>query len=125
MDKRVKRTILICDTDLDHSFTLEGELKNHGYDVVNITEATELVASAKSLQPSAILANPDIQGFNEYDVCKKLIRDLNIPVVLMLDRNSTRRAQIGDCPAADVITKPAEAGNLVTLIKKHISLQQQ
>lgn len=125
MDKRNKRTILICDTDLDHSFMLEGELKNHGYDIVNITDATELIAAAKSLQPSLVLTNPDIQSFNENDVCKKLMSDMNLPLILLLDRSSTHRSQIGDCQADDVITKPAEAGNLLTLIKKHISLHQQ
>ena len=125
MDKRVKRTILICDTDLDHSFTLEGELKNQGYEVINITDAMELIASATSLQPSLILVNPEMKGFNEYDVCKKLMKDMNLPVVLLLDRNSTHRAQIDQCQPDDVITKPAEVGILQMLIKKHISLHEQ
>ena len=125
MNKRNNRTILICDTDLDHSFTLEGELKNQGYDVVHITDATQLVASAQSLQPSVMLVNPDMQGFNEYDVCKKLQQNMNIPVVLLLDSSSTHRAQIDVCQPDDVVTKPAETGNLLTLIKKHISLHQQ
>lgn len=125
MDKRVKRTIVICDTDLDHSFTLEGKLKNQNYDVVNVTDPKELFAVAQSLKPLAILVNPDINGFNEYDVCQKIKKALNMPILLLLDSGSTHRAQIGDCDADDVLTKPVVTGNLVMLINKHISFYNQ
>ena len=125
MDKRVKRTIVICDTDLDHSFTLEGMLKNHNYDVVNITTPAELFRTVKSLRPSVVLANPDMQGFNEQEVCQKIKNELSIPVILLLEPNSTHRAQIDTCQADDVITKPDSSGNIIMLIKKHISLHQQ
>ena len=124
MEKRANRNIVICDTDLDHSFTLEGELKNQNYDVVNITDASELVGVAQSLRPSAILVNPDMKGFNENEVCRKIKGNLNVPVLLLLDRNSTHRAQIGDCQADDVLTKPTEIGNLLTLLRKHIAINQ-
>jgi DNA-binding response OmpR family regulator len=124
MNKRTNRTIVICDTDIDHSFTLEGNLRDRNYDVVNITDATELVATVRSLLPSIVLANPDMQGFNEYDVCKQIKKELNIPFLLLLDRTSTHRAQLGNCEPDDVLTKPAEAGNLVNLVEKHISLHQ-
>ena len=125
MDKRVTRTVVICDTDLDHSFTLEGMLKNENYEVVNITDPTELVSSVKSLRPSVVLANPDMKGFNENDVCTKIKNTLGIPVILLLEGNSTHRAQLGDCMADDVITKPDSSGNIIMLIKKHIALHQQ
>jgi len=124
MNKRTNRTIVICDTDIDHSFTLEGHLRNRNYDVVNITDATELVASVSGLLPSVVLANPDMQGFNEYDVCKQIKKELNIPLLFLLDKNSTHRAQLDNCDPDDVLTKPVEAGNLVNLVEKHISLRQ-
>jgi DNA-binding response OmpR family regulator len=125
MDKRLNRTIVICDTDMEHSFTLEGELKNHDFDVVNITDATELVRSVQSLRPSVVLVNPDMTGFNEYDVCKKIKNDLGIPLILLMDSHSTHRDTLSDCEPDDVMTKPANTGNLVMLIQKQISLHQQ
>jgi DNA-binding response OmpR family regulator len=124
MDRRMKVTIVICDTDLDHSFTLEGELRNKDYDVVSINDAIELISTVMSLRPSVVLANPDMQGFNEYDVCKKIKKELDIPVVFLVDKNSTHRAQFDDCEADDVVTKPAEAANLLNLISKHIATHQ-
>lgn len=124
MDKRDRKLVLICDNDKDHSFTLEGELRNRDYEVVIASNANELVESARSLRPVTVLVNPDLQGFNEYDVCKHLMNEMNIPVVLLLDRNSTHRATIGDCQADDVVTKPVEADNLANLVAKHMAWHQ-
>lgn len=125
MDKRDRKLVLICDNDADHSFRLEGELRNRDYEVVIITDATDLPTSAKNLRPVAVLANPDMNGFNEYDVCKQVMNELNIPVILLLDRSSTHRATIGDCRANDVLTKPIqEAGNIAALISKNMVWQQ-
>ena len=125
MDKREKRTIIICDTDMDHSLTLEGTLKNHDYEVVNITNASELLGSVISLHPSVVLANPDMQGFDEAEICHKIKNELGIPVILLIAPNSTHRAQLDSCQADDVITKPDNSGNIIMLIQKHIALHQQ
>lgn len=125
MDKSMQKVVLLCDNDADHSFTLEGGLRNRDFEVVLLTEATELVNIAKSLRPVAVLVNPEITGFNEYDVCKHLMTDLNIPVILLLPNNSTHRATIGDCRADDVVTKPAkEIDNIANLINKQMALHR-
>lgn len=121
MDKRDRKLVLICDNDYDHSFILEGGLRNRDYDVLIVNEATELLTSAKSLRPVAVIANPEMNGFNEEIVCKKLINEMNVPVILLLDTNSTHRGTIGDCKADDVLTKPAEVDNLANLIAKQMA----
>jgi DNA-binding response OmpR family regulator len=121
MDKRDRKLVVICDNDADHSFTLEGELRNRAYEVVLLNDATELLQSVKSLQPVAVLANPDMRGFNEVEVCKQIINEMNVPVILLLDRNSTHRATIGECQADDVVTKPAEADNVANLLAKQMA----
>lgn len=121
MDKRLQKTVLLCDNDADHSFSLEGELRNRDYEVIIITDASELVKSAKSLKPVAVLVNPDMKGFNENDVCTNLMTEMNTPVILLLDKNSTHRAQVGNCPADDVVIKPAEVDNLANLIAKQMA----
>lgn len=124
MDKRNRKLVLICDNDTDHSFTLEGGLRNRDYEVVVITDATELLTSAKSLRPVTVLANPEMAGFDEEVVCKTLIHEMNVPVILLLNKNSTHRDIIGDCRADDVVTKPAEVDNLANLIAKQMAWHQ-
>ena len=131
MDTRLKKTVLICDNDPDHSFMLEGELRNRHYEVIIINDATELAGSAKSLRPVAVLANPDLVGFNEYDVCKFLKTELNIPLLLLIDKNSSHRAGLNKastngavdatCEADDVISKPVRVvENVINLIEKQM-----
>jgi DNA-binding response OmpR family regulator len=69
----------------------------------------------------AVLVNPDLKGFNEDDVCKQVMTEMNIPVILLLNRNSTHRAVVGDCRADDVVTKPVEVDILANLIAKQMA----
>lgn len=129
MDKRETKTVLICDNDPDNSFTLKSELRNRNYEVIIINDATELESSARSLRPVAVLANPDMKGFNEYDVCKYIKNELNIPLLLLVDKNSTQRSTLnagsgnaaGSCQADDMISKPVQVvENVINLIEKHM-----
>jgi hypothetical protein len=45
-------------------------------------------------------------------------------VILLMDKNSTRRATIGDCQASDVVTKPVIVDNLANLINKQMAWNQ-
>lgn len=135
MSTKDKKLVLICDNDPDNSFTLEGELRNRNYEVIIINDATELESSARSLKPSAVLANPDMKGFNEFDVCKYVKKEMNIPLLFLVDKNSTRRASMNNqstdtpdnsnCQADDVISKPVRVvDNVINLIEKHRAFNQ-
>lgn len=135
MTNRNHKLVLICDNDPDNSFALEGELRNRNYDVVVINDATGLEGSARSLQPAVVLANPDMKGFNEYDICKSVKTELNIPLIFLVDKHSTHRAglnrqsthaqDIGDCSADDVVEKPVQVvDNVINLIEKHRTMNQ-
>jgi DNA-binding response OmpR family regulator len=63
-----------------------------------------------------------MKGFNAYDICKKVKREGNIPVVLLMDTNSTTRAQIDECIPDDVVTKPVKIDNLANLLRKHYTV---
>ena len=136
MDNRVKKLVIICDNDPDNSFMLEGELRNHDYEVVILSDATELGKSARTLRPIAVLANPDLQGFNEHDVCRIIKNELHIPLLLMVDKHSTHRAALNvqpapnaddlHCQADEVISKPVRVvENVINLIEKQKALHQQ
>lgn len=124
MDNRVRKSVLICDDDTDHSFALEGELRNRDYEVIIINDATELVASAKSLRPVAILANPDMKGFNDNQVCENIKLAMNIPIILIPGKNSTHRGHIGNCRADDIMAKPVDASIIANLIAKQMAWHQ-
>lgn len=122
MDNR--RTILVCDNDYAFLNEMEKSLAVEGYDVDTIDNAADLIPSSIRLRPNIIMVNPDMQGFNDYDVCKHIIKEQRIQVILLLDKHSATRALIDECEVEDVITKPVEVNNLVNLLAKHISVDQ-
>jgi DNA-binding response OmpR family regulator len=122
MDNR--RTVLVCDNDYAFLNEIEKKLAIEGYDVDTIDNASNLIPSAIRLQPHVIIVNPDMKAFNEYDVCKHIIGEQRIQIILLLDPHSATRSQIGDCPVEDVITKPVNIANLANLLAKHISVNQ-
>jgi DNA-binding response OmpR family regulator len=122
MDNR--RTILICDNDYAFLNEMEKGLSKEGFDVDTIDNASDLIPSAIRLQPHVILVNPDLTGFNEYDVCKNIIQEQRAQVILLVDQHSSTRAMVGDCMIEDVLTKPVKLADLVYLVIKHLSVDQ-
>lgn len=115
------RIVLICDSDEQVLQQLKEGLAQSEFPVETLTDATAVVSRA-SAHPTIVLINPDMKGFNDYDVCKKLKQEKGTPVLFLLDPHSTTRTQYGDCEADDVVTKPVEIGNLTTLLEKHYTV---
>jgi DNA-binding response OmpR family regulator len=118
----LKSRILICEQDEELVNEIKASLKNKNYNSEVVTDATQLVTRSERLKPAVVVVNPDMTGFNDYDVCKYIIKDLNIPVILLLDKNSATRVHIGDCRPEDVFTKPFNVEDLANLISKQVTL---
>lgn len=112
------RIILIADSDEQVLQQLKDGLSKNGFSVETMSSAEGLVDKARA-RPSILLVNPDLGGFNAYDVCKKLIKEGNTPVILLLDSHSTTRALVDECEVEDVVTKPVKLELLVNLLNKH------
>lgn len=115
------KIVLICDSDENTLQELKEGLANSDFPVHTLTDAAAVVSKA-SAQPCILIINPDMKGFNEYDVCKKLKQDKGIPVIFLLDQHSTTRAHFGECEADDVVTRPVEMDNLKNLLAKHYTV---
>jgi DNA-binding response OmpR family regulator len=113
--------VLICDNDEQVLGELKEELARNDYRVRTLTDATAVVSQA-SAEPTILVINPDIKGFNEYDVCKKLKQERGVPVIFLQDRNSTHRTGYGDCEADDVVSKPVEIDLLLNQLEKHYTV---
>ncbi|MEI6946525.1 response regulator [Paraflavisolibacter sp. H34] len=117
-----KGVILICDLDDDHLETVRSGLENEGLSLEVLHDAAELVPRAVRSHPSMIIVNPDMNAYHAYDVCKHLIKSLDIPVIYMLDQHSTTRNQADECTVDEVVTKPVEIRNLLHLIETHLAI---
>lgn len=113
--------VLICDNDEQVLQELREELERNEYRVHTLTEGGRLVAQA-SAQPTIVVVNPEVTGFNEHDVCKKLKQERGTPVIFLMERTSTRRSSYSECEADDVLTKPVEKDLLLNLLEKHYTV---
>jgi DNA-binding response OmpR family regulator len=112
------RIILIADNDEQALQQLKEGLSKNGFSVETVSSAEGLVNNALA-RPTILVVNPDMKAFNAYDICKKLIKEGNTPVVLLLDSQSTTRALVDECEVEDVVTKPVKIELLVNLLNKH------
>lgn len=112
------RIILVADSDEQALQQIKDGLSKSGFSVETVSSAEGLVNKALA-RPSILVVNPDMKAFNGYDICKKLIKEGNTPVVLLLDSHSTARAVVGECEVEDVVTKPVKIDLLVNLLNKH------
>jgi DNA-binding response OmpR family regulator len=120
-----RTTVIVCDHDRNEVNRIQQRLISCAeFELVVLNDALALESTAIEKRPSIVIANPEVHAFNEYDVCKQLMKDHGIPVLLLLDRNSTHRAQIDECRADDVLTKPVELDDLISLLHKHMSVHQ-
>jgi DNA-binding response OmpR family regulator len=117
-----KGIILICDFEDDHLKQISTGLDNEGLSLEVINDASELIPRALRAHPGLLIVNPDMPGFNDYDICKNLMKALNIPVILMVDKNSTARNNVDECVADEVITKPIKLENLINLVSTHLEV---
>lgn len=117
------RTVLICDTDYAFMNAVEADLAKEDYDIDTIDNAANLIPSSIRLRPHVIIVNPDMPAFNAYDVCKHIIQEQRIQVILLLDKHSTTRSLVGDCQIEDVLTKPVNIRDLKNLLDKSISVR--
>jgi len=116
-----KRTILIFDEDKSVLDQIRSLLPPNEFAVETITDGTQILPMARSQHPSILIANPDGHGFNAYDVCKYVKREMNIPVILLIDKTSTTRAQIDECEPDDVFLKPLDGNGVLNIVRKNIS----
>ncbi len=119
---KTKRSVLLFDSETESISQIEEVLVEKGFYVESVTNAQQLFARAESIKPSVVIANPDATGFNGDEVCTKIKHELRIPVILLIDKNSTSRDYYGNCRADDIFTKPIDFNGVVNLIEKHIAI---
>lgn len=105
-----KQTIMIVDDEPDALALMENILSGEGYDLITVSNATEVGIKATQMLPDLILLDflmPDINGF---DVCKALranevTRGIPIMAVTCLSKEEDIE-RIFECGADEYLPKP-------------------
>lgn len=119
-----KNIVLLYDTDTATLTQLQSLLPQEEFILETVSDGSQILPKVRSAKPAVLIANPDAQGFNDYDICKYVKQEMNIPVILLIDKTSTTRARFADCEADDVFQKPLDENGILNLIRKQIAMYE-
>lgn len=120
-----EKTVILCDEDQELLSDLSASLQEQGFSVSNITDATRLVQEVQRSRPALVAVNPDMKGFNAYDVCKYVKNEMGIPVILLIDQTSASRNTFDECTANDVVQKPVDKQILSFLLQNNFAMNSK
>lgn len=120
-----KLRILIADLDFDVRESLRLYFAASGHEAQTVSQAGDVLRTARSWQPNAILVSDELQG-NPFQVCHELLEDTligHIPVLMLLHVND-RQARLAALEAgvSDIVIKPFDIEELRLRVEAAIRL---
>lgn len=120
-----KRRVMIVDDDPDALALMEKILTDEGFELIKVSNATEVGLRAAQLSPDLILLDflmPEINGF---EVCRalrnnELTRGIPIMAVTCLTKEQDIE-RIFDCGADEYLAKPFKVDQLLEKVQELIS----
>lgn len=110
--------ILVVDDEQAIVDLIKLELEFEGYRVETAYDGQEAVEKALSWRPDLIVLDIMLPKMNGYDVCKKLVPLLNVPIILLTAKTDIVDKVLGlELGAEDYLTKPFDNRELLARIK--------
>ena len=119
-----KRRVMIVDDDPDARELIENILSSEGYELIKVSNATEVGLKAAQLSPDLILLDFLMPELNGFDVCKALranesTRSIPIMAVTCLSKEDDIE-RIFECGADEYLSKPFKVEQLQEKVQELI-----
>src|SRR5438094_2001545 len=118
MPLNAPQTVLVVEDEASIASFVSLYLKNAGYDVHAAETGEDAISKAEEHQPSLIVLDlmlPDIDGI---EVCRRLRRRSDVPILMLTARDEDVDKIIGlEVGADDYLTKPFNPRELVARVK--------
>lgn len=118
--------ILIADPDPDIRDTLRLYFENNGHQVQIVDLAGNILKTARTWQPHAILVSTEFEDANPHQVCRDLLDDTltgHIPLVMLLHLNERQaRLRALEVGVGDIVTKPFDIEELLLRVEAAVRL---
>src|SRR5437870_1463555 len=112
------QAVLVVEDEASIASFVSLYLKNAGYDVSVAETGEDAISKAETLEPSLIVLDlmlPDIDGI---EVCRRLRRRSEVPILMLTARDEDVDKIIGlEVGADDYLTKPFNPRELVARVK--------
>lgn len=113
--------ILVVDDEQSIVDLIKLELEFEGYRVETAFNGMEAVDKALSWLPDLIVLDIMLPKLNGFDVCKKLVPALNVPIILLTAKTDIVDKVLGlELGAEDYLTKPFDNRELLARIKARL-----
>lgn len=124
--KCAAKKILVIDDEKDLITLISARLKGHGFEVVSALEGPTGIRKAIVDRPDLIILDLMMPEMDGYEVARRLAGDpvtSTIPVIVLTAAVGPDLGQkVSEVKAADYLTKPFKADELLEKIKRTLSL---
>ncbi len=121
MDKTDKKLILVVDDEKAIGDILKINLEKEGYAVLIASDGAEGLAKALDRNPDLVLLDVMLPKMDGFEVCKKIRRKSEVPVVMLTARSEEIDKILGlELGADDYVTKPFSIRELMARVKANL-----
>src|SRR3954467_10340371 len=111
-------TILVVDDDPRILSVVSRGLRFEGYDVQTAADGSEALRSARDNPPNAVVLDVMLPGIDGMEVCRRLRRGTNVPILMLTARDAVPDRIAGlDSGADDYLVKPFDFDELLARIR--------
>lgn len=116
-----KKKILVVDDEKAIADILKINLEKEGYAVAVAMDGEEGASMALSLNPDLILLDVMLPKMDGFEVCKKVRRESEVPIVMLTARTEEIDKILGlELGADDYVTKPFSVRELMARVKANL-----
>ncbi|MFN8523871.1 MAG: response regulator transcription factor [Chloroflexota bacterium] len=114
----MSRSILVVDDDLSILRVMKRGLGFEGFQVDVATTGEDALASVRQREPDLIILDLMLPGIDGVEVCKRLRKGVDIPILMLTARDQVRDKVAGlDAGADDYLAKPFVFEELVARVR--------
>lgn len=116
-----KATILVVDDEPNIVYILKSNLERSGYAVITAFDGEEALQKAYDERPDLVLLDCMLPGMDGFDVCRKMRRELLMPIIMVTAKSEEIDKVLGlELGADDYITKPFSVREVMARVKAHL-----
>lgn len=110
--------LLVIDDEANLRHTLSYALRQEGYEVLTAADGDEGLALFRQASPDLVILDVMLPGQDGFEVCRRLRRESDVPVVMLTARDTELDKIVGlEIGADDYLAKPFSMRELIARVR--------